>query len=59
MGCPNDFVVGWGCAESDGCSAAAAAEYAETVDFADNFNLLLKNEMENFEKSCSGGECCN
>ena len=54
MGCPNDSVVGWGCAESAGCSAAAAAEYAETVDSADNFHLVLQNEMENSEKSYSG-----
>ena len=59
MGCPNDSVVGWGCAESAGCSAAVAAEYAETVDSADHFHLVLQNEMENSEKSCNGGKCCN
>ena len=58
MCCPNDSVVGWGCAESAGCSTAAAAEYAETVDFAYNFHLFLQNEMENPGKSCSGGEYC-
>ena len=58
MGCPNDSVVGWGCAESAGCSAMAAAEYTKTVDSTDNFHLVLQNEMENPGKSCSGGKYC-
>ena len=57
MGCPNDSVVGWWCAESAGCSAAAAAEYAETVDSADNFHLVLQNVVDNSKVSCSGGGC--
>ena len=58
MGCPNDSIVGWRCAESAGCSAAAAAGCAETIDSADNFHLVLQNVVENSKENCNGGECC-
>jgi len=58
MGCPNNSAVGWGCAESAGCSATAAAECAETADSADNFQLVPQNVVENSEENCNEGECC-